>query len=59
MTNIFAITETWLTNYIYNNEILPSNFAIYRNDRESRGGGVLLAVDLYLFLLRLSLVPMT
>ena len=46
MTNIFAITETWLTNYIYNNEILPSNFAIYRNDRESRGGGVLLAVDL-------------
>jgi len=47
MINIFAITETWLTNHIYNNEILPpNNFAIYCNNRESCGGGVLLAMDL-------------
>ena len=43
---IIAVTETWLTSSIYNKEILPSNFAIYRNDRGTRGGGVLLAVNL-------------
>ena len=43
---IVAVTETWLTSSIYNNEILPSNFAIYRNDRGTRGEGVLLAVNL-------------
>ena len=43
---IIAVTETWLTSSIYNNEILPSNFTVYRNDRGTRGGGVLLAVNL-------------
>ena len=42
---IFAITETWLSSHIYDNEILSSNFIIYRNDRNSRGGGVMLAID--------------
>ena len=35
---IFAITETWLSSHIYDNEILPSNFIIC-------GGGVMLAID--------------
>ena len=42
--DIVAITETWLSNNIFDNEILPANYTIYRNDRGSRGGGVLLAV---------------
>ena len=42
---IFAITETWLSSHIYDNEILPSNFIIYRNGQNSRGGGVMLAID--------------
>ena len=48
MTKTFAISETWLSNQIYNNEILilPSSFAIYHNGRGSHGGLVLLAVDL-------------
>ena len=41
---IIAITETWLTDYILDNEILPTGFKIFRNDRDSRGGGVLLAI---------------
>ena len=39
------MTETWLTSFIYDNEILPSKFILYRSDRESRGGGVLIAVN--------------
>ena len=42
--DIIAITETWLSNNIFDNEILPINYTIYRNDRGSRGGGVLFAV---------------
>lgn len=37
-------TETWLTSFVENKEILPSGYAIYRRDRGSRAGGVLLAV---------------
>ena len=39
-----AITETWLHNNIDDNELLPNSYNIHRKDRESRGGGVLLAV---------------
>ena len=42
---IFAITETWLTDCVYDNEILPSGFNIHRKDRSSRGGGVLVALN--------------
>ena len=34
----------WLKGFIFNNEILPTNYIIYRNDRVGRGGGVLIAV---------------
>ena len=36
---IIAITETWLHDYIYNGEILPTGYTIYRKDGSSRGGG--------------------
>ena len=39
-----AITETWLHNNIFNNEILPPGYNIHRNDRCSKGGGILLAI---------------
>ena len=42
--NVFCITETWLSDQISDGEILPSNFVLYRSDRPSRGGGVLIAV---------------
>ena len=41
---VICVTETWLNNHIYNQEILPPNYNIFRRDRESRGGGVLIAV---------------
>ena len=43
--DIIALTETWLTDSIFDNEILPTNYTIFRNDRSSRGGGVLIAVN--------------
>ena len=42
---IYCITETWLSNFVYDNEIIPSKFNIYRKDRKSRGGGVLVAIN--------------
>ena len=42
---IIAITETWLKDYILNNEILPTGYFIYRNGQQCRGGGVMLAID--------------
>ena len=42
--SLIAITETWLSNNILDGEVLPTNYIIYRRDRVSRGGGVLLAV---------------
>ena len=42
--NIYCITETWLTcNGIFNNEILPTGYTIFRKDRDTHGGGVLIA----------------
>ena len=42
--DIFCLTETWLTECIYDHEILPNDFVLYRKDRPSRGGGVLIAI---------------
>ena len=42
--DIICITETWLHKNITDSEILPSDYVIHRRDRESRGGGVLVAV---------------
>ena len=43
--NVYCITETWLKDDIYDNEILPAEYTLYRKDRSSRGGGVLIAVN--------------
>ena len=43
--DLIALTETWLKSYIYNNELIPTNYAVYRNDRTSHSGGVMLAVN--------------
>ena len=42
---VIAITESWLNDRIYDNEILPQNqYTISRLDRGSRGGGVMLGI---------------
>ena len=41
--------ETWLSNSVNNAEILHSGYTIVRNDREGRGGGVLLGIRTGLF----------
>ena len=43
--DIICITETWLTSSILNKEILPENYTIYRRDRGSRGGGILIGIS--------------
>ena len=42
--DVICLTETWLSDFIYDQEILPTNYNIYRRDRPSRGGGVLIAI---------------
>ena len=42
--DIVFVTETWLTEFIFDQEILPTNYCIFRKDRQSRGGGVMIAI---------------
>ena len=43
--SILCITETWLHSNVFDHEIVPSGFTVYRRDRTNkRGGGVLIAV---------------
>ncbi len=44
MTVVMA-TETWLSADIKNSEIFPPEYDVYRKDRSSRGGGVLLLIN--------------
>jgi len=46
-----TITETWLSNHIFTNEFLPSNYNVIRKDR---GGGLLLACKKILKITQLS-----
>ena len=39
-----CISETWLHEAILDSELEAINYNIFRNDRESRGGGILIAV---------------
>ena len=43
--SVFVITESWCSPYIFDAEIIPPNFLIFRKDRPSRGGGVFIAVQ--------------
>ncbi|CAB4038149.1 Hypothetical predicted protein, partial [Paramuricea clavata] len=47
--DIVCVNETWLNEDIKNSEILHSGYDIFRNDRGSRGGGVLLAIRISSF----------
>ncbi len=42
--SVFCFTETWLSSNFFDNEIIPTGFCLFRKDRPSRGGGVLVAV---------------
>ena len=44
--DIIAITETWLSDNIYSNEIFIINYNIIRRDRDTRG--VLLAIKIFI-----------
>ena len=37
------VSETWLSNSIHNDEVLPTNYEVFRKDRID--GGVLIAVQ--------------
>ena len=43
--DIFCVTATWLSSHTYDGQILPAGYTIYRQDRDGRGGGILLAVS--------------
>ena len=43
--DLIGLTETWLNENIFDNEVLPSNYTLFCKDRPSRGGGVLIAVS--------------
>ena len=43
--DLFGVTKSWLTNKIFDNEILPTGYALIRKDRGSQGGGVILAIN--------------
>ena len=40
----FCITETWLSDFISDGEILSVDYVLYRKDRPTREGGVLVAI---------------
>ena len=42
--DIILATETWLNENITNQEVIPEDYSVYRRDRNTRGGGVLIAV---------------
>ena len=42
--DIVCVTEKWLNSHISNSEILIEDYEIFRKDRESRGGCVLVAI---------------
>uniref|UniRef100_A0A1X7VGL1 Reverse transcriptase domain-containing protein n=1 Tax=Amphimedon queenslandica TaxID=400682 RepID=A0A1X7VGL1_AMPQE len=43
--HIIAITESWCSSFITDKEISPFGYFVYRHDRDTRGGGVFLAVS--------------
>ena len=43
--HVLALSETWLSSRILDKEIVPFGYTIYRSDRESRGGGVLVCTS--------------
>jgi len=42
--DVICLCETWLNDSIIDNEILPTNYRVYRCDRADGYGGVLIGV---------------
>lgn len=42
--HVLVITETWLHAHVQDSEVVPSTYRLIRKDRESRGGGVAIAI---------------
>ena len=43
-SDIIGVTETWLSDKLFDNEILPHNYLITCKDHQSRDGGVMFAI---------------
>ncbi len=46
--HIIVMTETHLDNNVYSSELFPPHYNIYHKDRNTHGGGVLIAIDVTL-----------
>ena len=59
---LIALTETWLNDSVFNSELFPDCYNVIRRDRNfattgrSRGGGVLVAIWLFLILSNIHLL---
>ena len=42
--DILCLSDTWLSDYTFDSEVLPMVYALYRRDRPIKGGRVLVAV---------------
>ena len=42
--SVYCVTETWLSSFVFDNEIFSPGYTIFREDRGTRGGGVLVPV---------------
>ena len=53
--HIIIGTETWLSNDVQDNEIIPEycNYIIYHNDRSDGYGGIMIAISKHLLRLKL------
>ena len=41
---VIGVTETWLSDKLFENEILSHNYSIIQKDRQSRGSGVMFTI---------------
>ena len=48
--DVMAINETWLNSSIYNASLMLPGYAIFRLDRPTHGGGVLILVEINILL---------
>lgn len=42
---VVAVAETWLSSSVTDSDLFLSNFSVFRHDRPTRGGGVVILVD--------------
>lgn len=53
--HVIAVTETWLHTLVSNQQIHLPGYIILRNDRDGRGGGVALYLDIKLNITQLNI----